>query len=375
MFKKKFFFIEKVDNLDIQKHAIIQAGLLMEKLTARRDKEEMGRKEKEGGMRKEDNNLFLQIKQKCISIAKSLLMHIEKVFDVPGSSLISSALDCLCSIVRFLKGDIDFSHHMLNALFKIPFGQKLCNTLTEICRCQRENHKREYLRSFQTRLLITTYEMLVSPSSYGGGPLENPGLSISHHERKIMSTPLYSRINIPPIVSFPVSLGFPPKVLHNSSPDSDIPYVPPTLYQRERVAKLTAHQEIQLPDNTNSDTEICIACVINYKCSVDKRFDKKGLYYPRIQELKYPSAVPSLPDVRCHLLHHREVFCAFLIKTIFGYSSCIFLSPSLRNLISLRFLLMLLLLQVQSSLTPVVLPNFEFWFIINNTFFFSCFMN
>jgi hypothetical protein len=187
--------------------------------------------------------------------------------------------------------------------------------LSVICDC-----KPEYLPSFQTRLLITFCEVLMAPSLRIGKLISEGDLN-KGRLLKLKNEPLYTRILIPasPKISFPVTkFSLPPRALQNRYSDSNSPTVPPTRYQRERARQIVEqneHKETLLPPNVNSNTEICIACLINYNRSIGQTIEKRGFSYASISDMKFQSFTPKLCDVRCHLLHSEPV-CIGVVHTL-----------------------------------------------------------
>ncbi|KAK2964477.1 putative serine/threonine protein kinase [Blattamonas nauphoetae] len=235
-------------DVDMQKHAFQIASKLMANLSTVKE------------LCANDNNTLSAIK----SLSRGLTDTIEKTLRQPKHpSLQIFALDCLTQMVDQLGTDIQLRDSLLESLFRVPFGSKLCQTLNTICRIFPE-----YLPSFQTRLLISEYEILVP----------NPNQS----KKKATQVPLVNRITLPPTISFPVTkLG----TRQQTNPIPSFSLLPPPLQQIPQV---------QIPSNCSQNTEICIACIIQNS--------------PPITQCISKSSVSNLSDVRCHLLNRNRGF-------------------------------------------------------------------
>ncbi|KAK2957392.1 putative serine/threonine protein kinase [Blattamonas nauphoetae] len=198
------------------------------------------------------------------SLSRGLTDTIEKTLKQPKHpSLQVYALDCLTQMVDRLGTDLQLRDSLLESLFRVPFGSKLCQTLNTICRVFPT-----YLPSFQTRLLISEYEILVP--------------NANQSKKKTTQIPLVNRITLPPTISFPVTkLG----AKQQAIPAPSFSSLPPPLQQIPQV---------QIPSNCSQNTELCIACIIQNT--------------PPITQCTSKSSVSNLSDVRCHLLNNNRGF-------------------------------------------------------------------
>lgn len=116
-------------------------------------------------------------------------------------------------------------------------------------------------------------------------------------------SPLFTKIDIPPTVSFPVTK------LHSDK------FVPTQIHQSAILSPPTSPNNIILPSTVTKNTEMCIACIINYCSSLSSSTSgiSNGPSFCPVYHLTVPSETPSLDDVRCHLLNKRSVCLYFCL--------------------------------------------------------------